>query len=112
MANDIRRGLHIGTEMSIINRCTNDNRRSPSQPLPVPPKYQASSAALQVQCAAMLKTSLPNTPSGGTPDAVLTVSQLNRLARQLLEDCFPMIWVEGEISNLSRPSSGHWYFTL
>jgi exodeoxyribonuclease VII large subunit len=47
-----------------------------------------------------------------TPDAVLTVSQLNRLARQLLEDCFPMIWVEGEISNLSRPSSGHWYFTL
>jgi exodeoxyribonuclease VII large subunit len=43
---------------------------------------------------------------------VLTVSQLNRLARQLLEDCFPMIWVEGEISNLSRPSSGHWYFTL
>lgn len=43
---------------------------------------------------------------------MLTVSQLNRLARQLLEDCFPMIWVEGEISNLSRPSSGHWYFTL
>jgi len=46
------------------------------------------------------------------PDAVLSVSQLNRLARQLLEDCFAMIWVEGEISNLSRPSSGHWYFTL
>lgn len=46
------------------------------------------------------------------PDAVLSVSQLNRLARQLLEDCFPLTWVEGEISNLSRPSSGHWYFTL
>lgn len=46
------------------------------------------------------------------PDGVLTVSQLNRLARQLLEDCFPLTWVEGEISNLSRPSSGHWYFTL
>lgn len=46
------------------------------------------------------------------PDAVLTVSQLNRLARQLLEDCFPSSWVEGEISNLSKPSSGHWYFTL
>jgi len=59
----------------------------------------------------MLKLSSP-TPTGGAPDAVLTVSQLNRLARQLLEDCFPMIWVEGEISNLSRPSSGHWYFTL
>jgi exodeoxyribonuclease VII large subunit len=59
----------------------------------------------------MLKPSSAN-PTSGTPDAVLTVSQLNRLARQLLEDCFPMIWVEGEISNLSRPSSGHWYFTL
>lgn len=46
------------------------------------------------------------------PDAVLSVSQLNRLARQLLEECFSLIWVEGEISNLSRPSSGHWYFTL
>jgi exodeoxyribonuclease VII large subunit len=46
------------------------------------------------------------------PDAVLSVSQLNRLARQLLEDCFPSAWVEGEISNLSKPSSGHWYFTL
>ena len=45
-------------------------------------------------------------------DAVLSVSQLNRLARQLLEDCFPSSWVEGEISNLSKPSSGHWYFTL
>jgi exodeoxyribonuclease VII large subunit len=51
-------------------------------------------------------------PSASKPGDVLTVSQLNRLARQLLEDCFPMIWVEGEISNLSRPSSGHWYFTL
>jgi exodeoxyribonuclease VII large subunit len=59
----------------------------------------------------MLKPS-PTNPTGGKPDAVLTVSQLNRLARQLLEDCFAMIWVEGEISNLSRPSSGHWYFTL
>lgn len=57
----------------------------------------------------------PTFPPGtaGPPgNAVLTVGQLNRLARQVLEDCFPMIWVEGEISNLSRPSSGHWYFTL
>jgi exodeoxyribonuclease VII large subunit len=51
-------------------------------------------------------------PSSVKPGDVLSVSQLNRLARQLIEDCFPMIWVEGEISNLSRPSSGHWYFTL
>lgn len=45
------------------------------------------------------------------PD-VLSVSQLNARARQLLEDVFPRIWVEGELSNLSRPSSGHMYFTL
>lgn len=43
---------------------------------------------------------------------VLSVSQLNRQARQLLEDCFPAIWVEGEISGFSAPASGHWYFSL
>ena len=43
---------------------------------------------------------------------ILTISQLNRRARQLLETHFSLLWVRGEISNLSRPSSGHWYFTL
>lgn len=43
---------------------------------------------------------------------ILSVSDLNRLARRLLEDEFPQILVEGEISNFARPSSGHWYFTL
>lgn len=43
---------------------------------------------------------------------VFTISQLNRRARQLLETHFSLLWVRGEISNLSRPSSGHWYFTL
>ncbi|WP_213879238.1 exodeoxyribonuclease VII large subunit [Pseudomonas sp. dw_358] len=43
---------------------------------------------------------------------VLTVSQLNGRARVLLEDVFSNIWVEGEISNLARPASGHMYFTL
>jgi exodeoxyribonuclease VII large subunit len=43
---------------------------------------------------------------------VLTVSQLNRLARNLLEESFPAVLVEGEISNLAMPSSGHWYLTL
>jgi len=42
----------------------------------------------------------------------LTVSELNRRAKQLLETHLPLIWVEGEISNKARPSSGHWYFTL
>lgn len=43
---------------------------------------------------------------------VLTVSQLNRRAKQLLETHLPLLWVEGELSNVSLPSSGHWYFTL
>jgi len=43
---------------------------------------------------------------------VLTVSQLNRMARQLLESDLPLLWVEGEISNLARPASGHLYFSL
>lgn len=43
---------------------------------------------------------------------IFTVSRLNREARHLLEDSFPLIWVEGEISNFARPASGHWYLTL
>lgn len=43
---------------------------------------------------------------------ILTVSQLNQQARNLLERNFHSVWIMGEISNLSRPSSGHWYFTL
>jgi exodeoxyribonuclease VII large subunit len=43
---------------------------------------------------------------------VLSVSQLNNRARLLLEDVFSGIWVEGEISNLAKPASGHIYFTL
>jgi exodeoxyribonuclease VII large subunit len=42
----------------------------------------------------------------------ISVSELNRQARTLLERSFLTIQVEGEISNFVRPSSGHWYFTL
>lgn len=45
-------------------------------------------------------------------DHVLSVTELNRRARQLLEVHLATVWVRGEISNLSMPSSGHWYFTL
>lgn len=50
-----------------------------------------------------------------TPPAlrqVFSVSQLNREVRSLLEGHFPLVWVEGEISNLARPASGHLYFSL
>lgn len=43
---------------------------------------------------------------------ILRPSQLNALARDLLEGSFAQVWVEGEISNFSRPGSGHCYFTL
>jgi exodeoxyribonuclease VII large subunit len=43
---------------------------------------------------------------------VLTVSELNAIARSTLEGTFPGVWVEGEISNCKHAPSGHWYFTL
>ncbi|MDS4031513.1 MAG: exodeoxyribonuclease VII large subunit [Candidatus Contendobacter sp.] len=43
---------------------------------------------------------------------IYTVSRLNQDVRTLLEGEFPSLWVEGEVSNLSRPSSGHLYFSL
>lgn len=43
---------------------------------------------------------------------IVTVSQLTALVRDLLEENFEHLWVEGEVSNLALPSSGHIYFTL
>jgi len=43
---------------------------------------------------------------------VYSVSELNQTIRGLLESQFPLLWVEGEISNLAQPASGHIYFTL
>lgn len=48
----------------------------------------------------------------GNERKILTVSELNRSCKNTLESRFPLIWVEGEISNLAQPYSGHWYFTL
>jgi len=46
------------------------------------------------------------------PAEVISVSTLNRLARQRLESAFPLCWVSGEISNLTVAASGHAYFSL
>lgn len=46
------------------------------------------------------------------PNKVLTVTELNRLARNVLEQNFPLFWVSGEVSNFTRAASGHWYFSL
>ena len=47
-----------------------------------------------------------------TPTKVITVSELNRMARNVLEQSFPLFWVSGEVSNFTRAASGHWYFSL
>ena len=51
---------------------------------------------------------LPSNPAR----EVYTPSALTRFVRDLLEDVLPLIWIEGELSNCSRPASGHLYFTL
>jgi exodeoxyribonuclease VII large subunit len=43
---------------------------------------------------------------------ILSVSELNRLAREVLEQSFPLFWVSGEVSNFTKAASGHWYFSL
>ncbi len=53
-----------------------------------------------------------NTSSTSTQRNILTVSQLNRATSRLLDEHFLSVLVEGEISNLAQPSSGHLYFSL
>jgi len=50
--------------------------------------------------------------SAPDPDQIYTVTRLNREAQDLLEGEFASIWVEGEVSNVSRSGRGHLYFTL
>jgi exodeoxyribonuclease VII large subunit len=61
-----------------------------------------------------MELSLIPTPAAGTglQRDVYTISRLNREVRALLDSHFSLVWVEGEISNLSRPASGHLYFSL
>lgn len=54
--------------------------------------------------------SRPNTQAART--SALSVSELNRQVKRLLEVSYNKIWVTGEISSFSRPGSGHWYFSL
>ena len=56
----------------------------------------------------MLTTLPPTAPERD----VYTVARLNREAKALLEGNLPLLWIEGEISNLARPASGHMYFSL
>ena len=53
---------------------------------------------------------MPAPPPPGSPP--LTVTELNRRARSLLEDGFGVVWVAGELSRVTQAPSGHWYFVL
>ncbi|MWN05392.1 exodeoxyribonuclease VII large subunit [Gilliamella sp. Pas-s95] len=44
--------------------------------------------------------------------SVLSVKDLNQIVKDLLSDAIGQVWLVGEVSNFSRPSSGHWYFSL
>ena len=55
---------------------------------------------------------MPGMPANPPDRDVFSVGRLNAEARALLEGAFPLVWVEGELSNVARPSSGHLYFTL
>lgn len=62
--------------------------------MPIPPKHSAKH------------------PDNSPQRDIYSVSRLNQEVRNLLDGSFPLLWIEGEISNLARPSSGHLYFTL
>jgi exodeoxyribonuclease VII large subunit len=55
---------------------------------------------------------LSSTPGLGFAPLIVTVSELNRRVRALLENQFEMLWVAGELSNVKKAPSGHWYFCL
>ena len=54
----------------------------------------------------------PDVTDSATRRKVYTVSRLNQEVQSLLESGFGTLWLQGELSNFSRPSSGHFYFTL
>ena len=59
-----------------------------------------------------MKEPTPSAENLAPPTPILTVSLLNRLARERLEAALPLCWVAGEISNLTYAASGHVYFSL
>jgi exodeoxyribonuclease VII large subunit len=55
---------------------------------------------------------MPASPAAPSQLPVLSVGELNRRVRDLLERSVPLLWVSGEICNFTRATSGHWYFSL
>ena len=62
---------------------------------------------------ALIYTKKMNDPIADNKEIkIISVTELNKLAKSLLENGIPKLWIEGEISNLARPASGHIYFSL
>src|SRR3546814_18960483 len=76
-----------------------------------PPEAGAQPRTLQ-QTGASTRARYPACMPAPAPDNVLCPSQLNALARSLLEDAFPLVLVEGAICNMAQPASGPVYLTL
>ena len=81
------------------------------------PHGRNRSVALRL-CAAAVQTEISGFNAMLDNDAAVpsrdlySVSRLNAEVRAVLEGSFPLVWVEGEITGLSQPRSGHWYFGL
>jgi exodeoxyribonuclease VII large subunit len=54
----------------------------------------------------MVENQLDNTQE------IISVSEINRRAKSILEENFPLVWIQGEVSNFFSAASGHWYFSL
>ena len=123
--------LQLGFDMAPVL----PKRKMISPPPPLPPESVTASGSgipfdgtcLPVSGVALRAAALPQSsasvptglvpisdlPTSGSKDPeVFTVGQLTRRINGLLEEGIGMVWVEGEISNLRRQSSGHCYFTL
>ncbi len=79
---------------------------------PLLPKARVETAAKAVAAGAKEEVEVDLSSASLKPPTIFTVGELTRRITGLLEEGIGMVWVEGEISNLRRQSSGHCYFTL
>ncbi len=86
-----------------------NNHSSTTRPLD---KHSARKMAGSVPQSESSFMPLKDNVTDNVINSVISVSQLNRVVRLAIEKSFPSCWISGEISNFTRASSGHWYFTL
>ncbi len=86
--------------------------KPPAAPTAAPPAPPAPASAAPAVRPAPVAAPTTLRPRPGEHDAPLTVEALVRVASMLVEEKIGLVWVEGEISNLRSPGSGHIYFVL